>query len=142
MSGASLGPHTVDVRVQYFEDGAQLPSELVESVSVWVLPLWLLVLAGFIVVYSLGYLVYRARRGRSSKQSRVPEEPASADSTAYSPDLRGSERRRKTPRRLQDIEAEERRRRRQERAAEAARLLGEEPLSGEAAGPRSGEARE
>lgn len=137
MSGAGLGPHSVEVRVQYFEDGAQLPSELVESLSVWVLPLWLVVLAGFIVVYSLGYLVYRARRGSGPNKSRVPEEPMSAGGATYSPEARGSERRRRTtPRRRQDIEAEERRRRRQERAAEAARrLLGEEPPGGETARP-------
>lgn len=75
--GSGLGPHTVEVRVQYFQDGEQLPSELVEERLVWLVPLWLVVLAGFIVVYSLGYVVYRAMSRRKTKPSGDPELPSS-----------------------------------------------------------------
>ncbi len=112
MGRAGIGPHTVEVRVQYLEDGAQLPSEIVESRSVWVVPLWLVVLAGFVVAYALGYLVYR--RIISSQRPKVgPSGPKPS-------------RTRRVTHRPHDIEAEERRRRREERAAEAARLLGEQ----------------
>ncbi|MHB1016575.1 MAG: COG1361 family protein [Coriobacteriia bacterium] len=70
--GSGLGPHTVEVRVQYMQDGAQLPSELVETRSVWLIPLWLVVLAGFIVVYALGYVIYRALSGRKTKGDPKP----------------------------------------------------------------------
>lgn len=105
--GSGLGPHTVEVRVQYLEDGAQLPSELVEVRSVWLIPLWLVVLAGFIVVYTLGYLIYRGMSARKPKGGPSADTPVSSRAA------------RKTTRRPRDAEAEERRRRREERAAEA-----------------------
>lgn len=117
--GSGLGPHTVEVRVEYFQDGAQLPSELIETRSVWLIPLWLVVLAGFIVVYTLGYLVYRLMRGRKPRQPREPKAPSG-------PRPPNSGRWTRKPHGKRDLEAEERRRRREERAAEAARLLDEE----------------
>lgn len=107
--GAGIGPHTVEVRVQYMQDGEQLPSELIETRSVWLIPLWLVVLAGFIVVYSLGYLVYRAVRGRGPKPKGEPKPPGSGRSA-------------RKPHGKRDLEVEERRRRREERAAEVARI--------------------
>lgn len=118
--GSGIGPHTVEVRLQYMQDGAQLPSELIETRSVWLIPLWLVVLVGFIVVYALGYLVYRVMRRRGPRQPREPEAPSD-------PKPPRSGRRARKPHGKRDLEAEERRRRREERAAEAARLLGEEP---------------
>lgn len=105
--GSGFGPHTVEARVQYFEDGAQLPSELVETRSVWLIPLWLVVLAGFIIVYLLGYLVYRAMRGRKPTRTGDPRPPSSGPRT-------------RKPHGKRDLEAEERRQRRGERATEAA----------------------
>lgn len=103
MGGSGIGRHTVEARVAYTEDGAQLPSEIVESRSVWVVPLWLVVLAGFIVVYTAAYLIYRgaAKRKSTDPVSRPPKSPRAA----------------RAPHRQRDIEAEERRRRREERAA-------------------------
>jgi len=116
--GSGIGPHTVEVKVTYLQDGAQFPSELVETRSVWLIPLWLVVLVGFIVVYTLGYLVYRARRGRGPRRPREPKGPSD-------PRPPPSGRRTRKPHGKRDLEAEERRRRREERAAQAARLLGE-----------------
>jgi hypothetical protein len=94
-----LGPQTVEIRVEYLAEGSQVSTEVVERREVWLVPLWAVVLAGFLVVYGAGYFVWRVLRKRRAKGKAV-------DSPRRS-------------HRGRDAEAEERRRRREERAAEA-----------------------
>jgi hypothetical protein len=104
-----IGPHTVEVRTTFLKVGDQVETEVVERRTVWLLPLWLVVFAGFVVVYGIGYLVLRALKKR-----RARREAAKAA-------------RHRASRRQRDLEAEQRRMRREQRAAEAAAGLDEDP---------------
>lgn len=122
--GGRIGPHTVEVTVEYRAEGAQTPVQLVEKRTVWLLPYWLIVFAGFVVAYLVAYIVYRLRRrhprrGGGDKAGRV-EEPSSG------PDGRGAGRVSRQSRRSgRNAEAEERRRAREERAARWEKMIAE-----------------
>jgi hypothetical protein len=105
---ARLGPHTVEVRTTYLEDGAQIPSELIEERTVWIVPLWAVALVGFLLLYAFGYLAYRVFRRRPRGASAAP---ASRDAAHH---------------RTRDLEVEDRRRRREERASRVPEAV-EEP---------------
>ncbi len=94
----AFGPHTLEVRVAYLEEGAQLPTEVVEQRTIWLIPLWAIVLVGFVLVYAIGYLIWRAVQRR-----RTERKEAAA---------------RRRSHRERELEADERRRRREERAAQ------------------------
>lgn len=97
---AGIGPHTVSVNVIYTENGALYPTEVIQTRTVWLIPLWLVVLTGFIVVYSILYLVWRTTQKRRAKRKVVEA--------------------RRRSHKEREREAEERRRRREERAAQMA----------------------
>ncbi len=97
---AGIGPHTVWVNTIFLEDGAAVPTEVVEKRTVWLVPLWAVVLVAFLVVYSLGYLVYRSvRRKRERRAARAARHKSHRE---------------------REAEAEERRQRREARAQEMA----------------------
>jgi hypothetical protein len=114
-----LGPHTLEVRVRYFAEGATTPSELIEQRTVWLVPMWLVILLALLMLYALGYWMARWLRSARKKSREPIREPAPAD--APESVARRSDRRR-APRRMRDAEAEERRLRREERARTMAAL--------------------
>jgi len=75
-----LGPHTLEIRVQYFLEGASSPTELVESRTVWLVPMWLVLVVMFVIFDLLAYGAYRAWRSRGRKR-----EPAAAVPTDMTP---------------------------------------------------------
>ncbi len=97
-----LGPHTVEARVQYTKEGADLPTEVVEQRTVWLFPLWLLITAAVLVFVGAVALATRLMRGRGRREHSEDRPVQRSSSRA-----RGSE-------------AEERRRRREERATQDA----------------------
>mgnify|MGYP001059027356 FL=1 len=100
---AGFGPHTVWVNTIYTPSDAVTPTEVIEQRTVWLIPLWAVVLVGFLVAYSALYFIWQAARRR-----RVHRKAAAA---------------RRRSHRERDLEAEERRRRREERAAQAAQEM-------------------
>ena len=73
-----FGPHTLEVRLQYFLEGAQSPSELVEQRTVWLVPTWAVLLLLFLVFDGLVYGAVKAWRQRDRQSKRVSPEPAPA----------------------------------------------------------------
>lgn len=100
--GTAIGPHIVEVRIQYGADGQGQPAEQVSQSTVWLIPLWAAALAGFVVAYGLLFLVYRVLRARA-KPRAVSEERRSAAGHRKS-------------HRQREIESAERRLRREQRA--------------------------
>ena len=126
--GGRLGPHTVEVVAEYLQDGAQVPSQLVEERTVWLVPLWLVALVGFLVLYVTGYFVVRALgRRRARRAARLAPETIRPDEAEEIPERavdRGPRSERhaasahhRASRRAREQEVDERRRRREERAA-------------------------
>lgn len=105
---SALGPHTAEVRVTYMGENTQIPTEVIEQRTVWLVPLWAVIFVGFLVVYAAGYLAWRAVRKRKAVRKVVAAK-------------------RKRSHRERDVEAEERRRRREERAAALAAEASESP---------------
>lgn len=129
-SGTLIGPFTVEVRVDHHADGQQVVQQVIEERTVWLVPLWLVVLVGFILVYGVGYLVFRMgrrdrkRTGRPVRGDRLTEEQESAHPTSpggsVSEELHGHHSgRRGFSRKQREAEAEERRRRREDRARQS-----------------------
>jgi hypothetical protein len=147
ITGASqVGPRTVELRIQYVLEGATQPTELIETRTVWLVPLWVVIVAGMLFVSGLVAFGRSTFRGRRRAPDRAPEQArdgaeeagvvdATADSVAargrhepsdqLSPDARplrtagragGGHRLSGKERRALE---EERRRRRERRAAEA-----------------------
>lgn len=96
-----LGPHTVEVRVQYQEEDSELPSEIIEQRTIWLIPVWLLIAVGVVVFALAVWLAMRVSRGRSDSPVRQAAE------SSHRP--RGGNR----------AQADERRRLREERRAQA-----------------------
>jgi flagellar biosynthesis/type III secretory pathway M-ring protein FliF/YscJ len=88
------------VNTIYTQSGAAIPTEVIEQRTVWLIPLWVIVLVGFLLAYSAVYFIWRALRKRRAQRREVAA--------------------RRRSHRERDLEAEERRRRREERAAQAA----------------------
>lgn len=109
-----LGRHTLEVKLSYMRDGEQVATDVVEDRSVWLVPLWVVVLAGFIVAYAIGFAAVRALKKRRERRE------ASAA--------------RRRSHKQREAEADERRRRREERAAEASAFTGEGAPDGDDAG--------
>lgn len=65
-----FGLHTVEVKAIYLLEGAATPTELIEQRTVWLVPLWAVLLAGFIVFDLLMYAALRVWRGRSRGPAR------------------------------------------------------------------------
>ncbi|MBN2841242.1 MAG: hypothetical protein JXP37_09845, partial [Coriobacteriia bacterium] len=111
------------------------PTELIEQRTVWLVPMWLVLVLLFIVFDILVYGAYRAWRGRERKPKKAPAEvqlrgggtarasavepPASADRD-YDESSATRRADRRMSRKERELEAEERRQRREQRAAEAA----------------------
>jgi hypothetical protein len=84
-----LGPHTVEVRVQYFLEGSANPTELVEQRSVWLVPLWAILVLAFIVLDVIGYAIIRARkRGRSRAGAATEAAPTIERPPGFEPTAR------------------------------------------------------
>lgn len=87
-----FGPHTLEVRLQYMEQGATSPTEVVESRTVWMIPLWMLialavVLFGTSIWISTMFARRRKRDGKSSTPDAAPVPgPAERDDSYYDPD--------------------------------------------------------
>jgi hypothetical protein len=96
--GVAFGPHTLEVRVAYIGEGTQLPTEVTEQRTVWLIPLWAVVLVAFVIIYGAGYLIWRAIR-----RQRTARKEAAAKRRSH---------------RERDLGADERRRRREERVAQ------------------------
>ncbi|MBN2848621.1 MAG: hypothetical protein JXP72_09285, partial [Coriobacteriia bacterium] len=47
--GGRLGPHTFEVKLRYFLEDASTPTELIEQRTVWLVPMWLVLVLLFIV---------------------------------------------------------------------------------------------
>jgi hypothetical protein len=62
-----FGPHTVEVRIQYMEEDAALPSEIIEQRTIWLFPVWLLVALGVLVFVLAVWLAMRMSRGSRSR---------------------------------------------------------------------------
>lgn len=110
-----FGPHTVEVRILYSEEGDPNPRELVEERSIWLFPLWMLIGAAVLLFVGATALAARFMRRRPRADHASTPRPGRGD--------------------------DERRRRREERAAAdgAASVAPEtgvepddEPLSGSA----------
>lgn len=76
-----LGPHTLEVRVQYFLEGASSPTELVESRTVWLVPMWLVLVVMFVIFDLLAYGAYRAWRSGGRKPKPKPAAAVPAEMT-------------------------------------------------------------
>ncbi|MBN2840336.1 MAG: hypothetical protein JXP37_05195, partial [Coriobacteriia bacterium] len=111
------------------------PTELIEQRTVWLVPMWLVLVLLFIVFDILVYGAYRAWRGRERKPKKVPTElalpdeavgrasvagPAAATNRDHDESFTTRRASRRTSRKERELEAEERRHRREQRAAEAA----------------------
>jgi len=130
--GGRLGPHTFEVKLRYFLEDASTPTELIEQRTVWLVPMWLVLVLFFIVFDILVYGAYRAWRGRERKPSKAAAEVQPSDEGARrasvvvmpTADYDAPSSTRRTDRRMsrkeRELEAEERRQRREQRAAEAA----------------------
>jgi len=61
-----FGPHTLEVGVRYFLEDAATPAELIEQRTVWLLPMWVVLVLAFILFDLLVWAAartYRSRRG-------------------------------------------------------------------------------
>lgn len=79
---SALGPQTVEMRLQYFEQGATSPTEVVVTRTVWMVPLWLLIALAvglFAFVIWLGARAAR-RRKRSNRRRERPSRASRSDS--------------------------------------------------------------
>ena len=93
-----FGPHTMEVRIQYIEEDSELPSEIVEQRTIWLIPVWLLSVAAVAVFGLTVWLAMRVSRGPRSRQVDEPGHRAKGGTRA---------------------QADERRRLREERMAQA-----------------------
>jgi hypothetical protein len=125
-SGTLIGPFTIEVRVDHRADGQSAIQQVIEERTVWLVPLWVVVLAGFLLVYFVGYLIFRmGKRARESAGKPVLADPISEEHGGVgvtSPVGSASEEpyanhsvRRGSSRKQREAEAAERRRRRVDR---------------------------
>lgn len=75
-----LGPHAFELKVLYFLEGAASPTELVEQRTVWLVPMWLLLLLVFIAFDLLVWAAVRSYRSR-----RRPPRTSAPSGDASSP---------------------------------------------------------
>ena len=59
-----FGPHTLEVRVRYFLEDAVTPTELIEQRTVWLLPMWVLLVLAFVLFDLLVWAAVRTYRSR------------------------------------------------------------------------------
>ncbi|MDP2233815.1 MAG: hypothetical protein Q8K89_09280 [Actinomycetota bacterium] len=84
---SALGPQTVEMRLQYFEQGATSPTEVVTTRTVWMVPLWLLIalaVALFALVIWLGARAARRRERLRRRRERPLRAPR--DDSHYEPE--------------------------------------------------------
>lgn len=62
-----FGPHTMEVRVQYSEEGAEFPTEIIEQRTIWLVPVWLLIVVAVLVFLLAIWLAVRLTRGPRSR---------------------------------------------------------------------------
>lgn len=65
-----IGPHTVEARFQYLQQGAATPTEAVASATVWMIPLWLIIAVAAVVVLLVVWATVRGIRRRGPKGPR------------------------------------------------------------------------
>lgn len=80
-----LGPHTVEVRLQYLEQGATSPTEVVATRTVWMIPMWFILVLGGLVLALVAWLVVRASRKRGPESLAPEAEPVEAPVHARGP---------------------------------------------------------
>jgi len=77
-----LGPHTVEVRLQYLKQGATSPTDVVATRTVWMIPMWLVLVVGGLALALVFWLIVRAARKRGPKplapEAEYFESPAPA----------------------------------------------------------------
>lgn len=84
-----IGPHTVEVLLQYLPQGASTPEEVVVTRTVWMFPMWLLIAVAaslFALVIWIGWRAARKRRGPSDATPAVAPTPPAGDDSYYDPD--------------------------------------------------------
>jgi len=84
-----IGPHTVEVLLQYLPQGASTPEEVVVTRTVWMFPMWLLIAVAaslFALVIWIGWRAARKRRGPTDSTPGVAPTPPAGDDSYYDPD--------------------------------------------------------
>lgn len=84
-----IGPHTVEVLLQYLPQGASTPEEVVVTRTVWMFPLWLLIAVAaslFALVIWIGWRAARKRRGPGGPTHTAAPVPPADDDSYYDPD--------------------------------------------------------
>lgn len=70
-----IGPHTLEVRVQYSQEDAEFPTEIIEQRTIWLIPVWLLIAVAVLVFVLALWIAVRFTRGSRSR-SRDTERSA------------------------------------------------------------------